>query len=75
MHILNRDREDYILNRSEELRESRYPNANYDDLPDSIQQELFQQAEADWTDHYSSMIDAAYDRAVEAQLFSQYDGD
>lgn len=42
------DRESWITDHMEEIRESRYPNTNYDDLPKAVQEEIFTEAEADW---------------------------
>ncbi len=58
----------WMINRAEELSLERY-NMEYHELPEKIQDEVWQRAKAGWTDHYASTIDAAYDRAVEARLF------
>ena len=68
------DYKDWILNRAEELCELRYPNQHYDDLPDSIQMELWQQAEADYISNESARIDALYDAAREAKLLADNGG-
>lgn len=67
------DQKDWMINRAEELALERY-NKEYHELPEDIQDEIWQRAEADWIDHYSHLIDAAYERAVEARLFSQNNG-
>lgn len=69
---MSRDMKDWIHNRAEELAEQKY-NKDYYDLPNHLQDEVYNQAEADWIDHYSSEIDAAYDRLMEEQLLSQSD--
>ena len=61
------DYKEWIQNRAMELAEKQY-NKDFYDLPDSLQAEIYNQAEADYTDHYADMIDAAYDRAREARL-------
>jgi hypothetical protein len=48
------DRESWITDHMEEIRESRYPNYEYSDLPEPIQQEIYGIAEADWIDMLAS---------------------
>jgi len=62
------DYKDWIQNRAMELADEQYGKDFYD-LPDHLQTEVYNQAEADYTDYYAAQIDAAYDRAVEARLF------
>lgn len=64
------DYKEWIAERAEELAQERY-NMGYYDLPEKIQREVYERAQADWTDHYADMIDAAYDRAQEAELLDQ----
>jgi len=61
-----------MQNRAMELAEEKY-NKDYYDLPDHLQTEVYNQAEADYTDHYAAQIDAAYDRMTEERLLSQSD--
>jgi hypothetical protein len=64
------DYKDWIRNRAMELAEEKYDTDFYD-LPDHLQIEVYNQAIEDYKDHYADEIDAAYDRALEAQLFNQ----
>jgi len=62
------DYKDWIENRAHELAEERY-NKDYYDLPENIQQEIYNRAVADYIDYYASKIDATYDRIREQRLF------
>lgn len=62
------DYKDWIENRAHELAEERY-NKDYYDLPKDIQLEIYNRAEADYTDHYASQIDAIYERIRDSRLF------
>jgi len=63
-----RDYKDWIENRAHELAEERY-NKDYYDLPENIQLEIYDRAEADYKDYYASKIDAVYDRMREQRSF------
>ena len=63
------DYKDWVTERVEELAQERY-NKTYDELPDSIQEEILNRAEADWIDNYAARIDAAYEAECERLMFS-----
>jgi len=62
------DYKDWIANRADELALEKYGKDFYD-LSGELQVEVYNQAMEEYKDHYADMIDAAYDRAVEARLF------
>jgi len=68
------DYKDWIQNRAEELAQELYDEEFYDLLND-LQIRLRNRAEADYHDHEADKIDAAYDRAMEAQLLNQLTDD
>jgi len=61
---------DWIQSRAEQLAEEQYGEDFYN-LPDNLQIEIWNKAEADYHDREADRIDAAYDRVLEAKLFSQ----
>ena len=61
--------EDWVTERVEKLAQERY-NKTYDDLPNSIQEEILNRAEADWINNFTARIDAAYETECERLMFS-----
>jgi len=68
------DYKDWIQNRAEELAEEQYDRDFYD-LPDNLQIEVWNRAEADYHDHEADKIDAAYDRAIERNMSKRIPGE
>jgi hypothetical protein len=64
---------EWISDRAEELAQERY-NKGYYDLPENIQMEVWQRAEADYTDHKAARIDAAYERWLDDQIIQADQG-
>ena len=61
------DYKEWMQERADDLAMSIY-GAEYYDLPNQIQLELYAMAESDYKDHYASMIDVARDAAKDNQL-------
>ena len=61
------DYKDWIQNRAEDLALEQYDLDLYE-LQDSIRLTIYEQAMKDYSDHYASQIDAAYDRWKDKQM-------
>lgn len=63
------DYKEWTAERADELAQEQY-NKEYYDLPDEVQIELWNRAEADWINRQAGEMDAAYDR-YEDKLLDQ----
>ena len=61
------DKEDWIMQRCEELASEKFDKP-YEELSDEVQMQLWAEAEQDYINREASRIDAAYDAALENQI-------
>lgn len=66
------DYKDWIQNRADELALEQY-NEDFYNLPSEVRDTIYQQAMADYADHYASQVDAAYDRMKKTQMMEVTD--
>lgn len=66
------DYKDWIQERACELAEEDY-GMDFYDLPTNLADEVCNRVEVDYTDYYSGLIDAAYDRWRDEQIFELFE--
>ena len=67
------DRKDMIATKAEELAEQRC-GREFNDLPASLQMQIWMEAEKEAADCLACQVDALYDRMMEEKLFSGGNG-
>ncbi len=69
-----RDIEEITCNKAEELAEKRY-GREFNDLPASLQMQIWMEAEQEAADYFACQADAIYDRMREDGFNHRKDGD
>ena len=68
MGLIQRDLEQRISEKADEIAEQRY-GREFGDLPAHLKMEIWMEAEQEAADYMASQIDAVYDRMMEEKLF------